>query len=274
MKTLYVTDLDGTLLNSQGRLSDFTVDTVNRLIGQGMNFTVATARSVSSAAGLIERLDLKLPCVMMNGVFLTDVKTRTQAYVCKMPTETAAKVIDAFVSSDRPPFVYSFREDITCEYTCLKNDYERNFAAVRKKLYKSFDRVENYDVSGNTVYINGIDREEIMSSVAEKVGKIAGVKYSYYLDTYSRDKYFVEVYSEKAGKHNTINVLKDMYGFDRVVAFGDNGNDVEMLKNADIAVAVGNAQPSAAAVADRLIGTNDQDGVARYLLSLFESGML
>ncbi len=274
MKTLYVTDLDGTLLNSDGRLSDFTVDTLNYLIGRGMNFTVATARSVSSAAGLIDRLNLKLPCVMMNGVFLTDVKTKRQEYVCKIPTETAAKVIDAFVSSNRPPFVYSFDEYITCEYTCLKNDYEKSFAAARKKLYKSFSRVENYDVSGNTVYINGIDREEIMSEVAEKVGKIAGVKFSYYLDTYSKDKYFVEVYSEKAGKHNTIDILKNMYGFDRVIAFGDNGNDVEMLKNADVAVAVGNAQASAAAVADKLIGTNDRDGVARYLLSLYESGVL
>ena len=50
------------------------------------------------------------------------------------------------------------------------------------------------------------------------------------------------------------------------MAFGDNGNDVEMLKNADLAVAVGNAQPIAKSSADIIIGSNDEDGVAQFLL--------
>ena len=65
-----------------------------------------------------------------------------------------------------------------------------------------------------------------------------------------------------------------MYGFDRVVAFGDNGNDVEMLKNADLAVVVGNALPPALEVADIVIDTNDNDGVAKYLLELYRKGEL
>ena len=49
MKTLYVSDLDGTLLNRQSRLSAYTVETLNCLIGEGLPFTYATARSVHSA---------------------------------------------------------------------------------------------------------------------------------------------------------------------------------------------------------------------------------
>lgn len=275
MKTLYVSDLDGTLFDSGGHLSDFTRDTLNELIAGGMNFTVATARSVSSAAGLLDDLDLKVPAVMMNGVFLTDVPNQKQVYVNRYPVELAHKVIDAFKANGRPPFVYSFNgEYIECEFTKLKNDYERQFVAKRQKLYRRFEKVEDYTVGNNTVYINGIDHKETMQAVADELQKIDGIKFSHYLDTYSGDKYFVEVYVESAGKWNSIKRLKEMYGFDRVVAFGDNGNDVEMLKNADLAVVVGNALPPALEVADIVIDTNDNDGVAKYLLELYRKGEL
>ncbi len=275
MKTLYVSDLDGTLFDSNGHLSDFTRDTLNELIANGMNFTVATARSVSSAAGLLDELDLRVPAVMMNGVFLTDVPTQKQVYVNYYPAELAHRVIDVFQKCDRPPLVFSFNgEFIECEFTEVRNEYERQFIAKRQKLYRRFDRVENYSVGGNTVYINGIDRKETMQAVADELQKIDGIKFSHYLDTYSGDKYFVEVYVESAGKWNSIKRLKEMYGFDRVVAFGDNGNDVEMLKNADVAVAVGNALPQALEVADIVIDTNDNDGVAKYLLDLYREGKL
>lgn len=275
MKTLYVSDLDGTLFDSGGHLSDFTRDTLNELIAGGMNFTVATARSVSSAAGLLDELDLRVPAVMMNGVFLTDVPTQNQVYVNRYPAELAYRVINVFRSNGRPPFVYSFNgEYIECEFTKLKNDYERQFVAKRQKLYRRFEKVEDYTVGNNTVYINGIDYKETMQAVADELKKIEGIKFSHYLDTYSGDKYFVEVYVESAGKWNSIKRLKKMYGFDRVVAFGDNGNDVEMLKNADLAVVVGNALPPALEVADIVIDTNDNDGVAKYLLELYRKGEL
>lgn len=275
MKTLYVSDLDGTLFDSCGHLSDFTRDSLNKLIADGMNFTVATARSVSSAAGLLDDLDLKVPAVMMNGVFLTDVPTQKQIYVNYYPIELAHQVIDVFKKCDRPPLVFSFNgEFIECEFTEARNDYERQFIAKRQKLYRRFERVEDYTVDGSTVYINGIDRKEIMQAVADELQKIDGIKFSHYLDTYSGDKYFVEVYVESAGKWNSIKRLKEMYGFDRVVAFGDNGNDVEMLKNSDVAVAVGNALPPAKEVADIVIDTNDNDGVAKYLLELYKKGEL
>ncbi len=275
MKTLYVSDLDGTLFDSHGHLSKFSKETLNFLIDNGMNFTVATARSVSSASGLLDGLRLKIPAVMMNGVFLTDVPTKTQVYVNRYPTELARRVIDVFKSNGRPPFVYSFNgEYIECEFTQLKNDYERQFVAKRQKLYRRFEKVEDYTVGDNTVYINGIDLKDTMNAVVHALQSIDGIKFSHYLDTYSGDKYFVEVYVDAAGKWNTIKRLKEMYGFDRVVAFGDNGNDVEMLQNADVAVVVGNAQDVAKKHADIVVDTNDNDGVAKYLLELYREGKL
>ena len=273
MKTLYISDLDGTLLNSDGKASDFTVSTVNSLVEKGMNISFATARSMSSASYILPRFKLKIPAVMMNGVFLADIGTLKPQRVCYMESDTAKMVVDAFLMHGRPPMVYSFTKEgfLDAEYSLIKNDYEREFIEKRKKLYHSFLQVEQY-LTENTVYINGIDEKEVIDAVCSELDKISSIKYSAYLDTYSGDKYFLEVYSSKAGKRNATIKLKEMYGFDRIVAIGDNGNDVELLELADLAVAVGNAQPIAKAVADVVIDTNDNDAVAKFLLSEYERG--
>lgn len=71
-KTLFVTDLDGTLLNSDMALSDRTVELLNEVIDKGVNFTFASARSWNSAYPLLERLNLKVPAVTYNGAFIVD----------------------------------------------------------------------------------------------------------------------------------------------------------------------------------------------------------
>ncbi len=270
MKTLYLSDLDGTLLGSNARLSEFTVQTVNMLIEKGLNFTVATARSMSSAGYILKGINLSHPAIMMNGVFLADTKTMKPSLVNYMDKETARKVIDAFLTADRPPIVYTYSDGLDAEYTSLKNDYEVSFVEARKKLYRNFLKVKNYNIGDKTVYINGIDDKDTIDAVCENLKKIDGIKFSNYLDTYSGDKYFVEVYSKTAGKKNTAETLKKMYGFDRIVMFGDNGNDVELLKAADLAVVVENGQPIAKEAADVIIDTNDNDGVAKFLLREFE----
>ena len=62
MNTMVISDLDGTLLNSDVRLSDFTVNALNSLIRRGVNFTYATARSLKSAKKVKKGLELFLPC--------------------------------------------------------------------------------------------------------------------------------------------------------------------------------------------------------------------
>ena len=68
MKTLYVSDLDGTLLRSDVSTSDYTNRTINRLARQGMLFSYATARSYSTSAKVTRGLDAHIPLIVYNGV--------------------------------------------------------------------------------------------------------------------------------------------------------------------------------------------------------------
>lgn len=72
MTTLYVSDLDGTLLNDNQKLDEESLETLNSLIDRGMNFTIATARSIDSVRSIINGLNLRLPIILINGVFIFD----------------------------------------------------------------------------------------------------------------------------------------------------------------------------------------------------------
>ena len=72
MKTLYVSDLDGTLLNSQQQTSTYTNQTIEKLVNQGMLFSYATARSYYSAKPATKGLSAKIPLILYNGAFIID----------------------------------------------------------------------------------------------------------------------------------------------------------------------------------------------------------
>ena len=74
-RVLYVSDLDGTLMRNDETISAYTERTLNKLIGEGLAFTYATARSVESARTITGGLKLKLPVVTRNGTVLADNST-------------------------------------------------------------------------------------------------------------------------------------------------------------------------------------------------------
>ena len=78
------------------------------------------------------------------------------------------------------------------------------------------------------------------------------------------------MFSSQARHSQAVLRLKEMLGAGRVVAFGDDGNEVDMLAAADVGWAVGNASPEAKAAADQIIGSNTEDGVAEYRRPLMD----
>ena len=106
--TLYVTDLDGTFLRSDASLSDYSVNLMNRLISDGINFTYATARSFASAAPLVNGLALNCPAVTFNGVFVIDPKSGKHI-IENIFSEQSLTIAKEFLESGGyAPLVYSY----------------------------------------------------------------------------------------------------------------------------------------------------------------------
>ena len=92
LKTLYVTDLDGTLMRNDQTLSEYTVTTLNRLIDEGFNITYATARSFTSAHKITEDLKIKIPVITRNGTTFADQIRNEETEISRFSPEQLDKL--------------------------------------------------------------------------------------------------------------------------------------------------------------------------------------
>ena len=92
-KTLYISDLDGTLLLPDATVSEYTVNTINRLINNGLNFSVATARTAATCDRLLGDIKINIPIILMNGVIVYDFKTKKCINKALLSEDAKNKVI-------------------------------------------------------------------------------------------------------------------------------------------------------------------------------------
>lgn len=107
---LYVSDLDGTLLNTRDRISPYSLNVINTLIEKGMKFTYATARSLVSASRVAEGLTLHIPVIVYNGAFIMEADTGKILYSAKMAEKESRFLEEYFNRAGLFPLVYTFRE--------------------------------------------------------------------------------------------------------------------------------------------------------------------
>ena len=108
MKTLYVTDLDGTLLNSKERLSEYTIQTLNELIANGLCFSYATARSLSSASIVTNGLTKNMPVIVYNGTFIVNPNTKEKLFSLHFTDQQKKIVMDFLNNKAVYPLVYGY----------------------------------------------------------------------------------------------------------------------------------------------------------------------
>lgn len=269
---LYISDLDGTLLDKNAEITQASADTLNRLTEKGMLFSVATARTYASAGKILAGLKLRLPIILMNGVLMFDPINDTYLTVHTIPGEAQSKILALRRELGLSPFMYMMEDDkMSTVYDCLANESMRQFHAERvRKYYKSFTKADKLeDVKGSVIYFCFIDTHERLLPLKEALENDSGLGMTFYPDIYG-DDWYLEIFSSAASKKSGVERLREMYGFEKITAFGDNLNDLSMFAAADECIAVSNAADELKAKADKVIGANTDDGVARYLEEVFD----
>ena len=112
MKILYVSDLDGTLLNSKQHTSSYTNQVINQLVDEGMLFSYATARSYYSAKPATKGLTAKIPLILYNGAFVIDNQSQEILVSNFFLKEEVDYLSFYFKQKDFYPIVYAFRNKI------------------------------------------------------------------------------------------------------------------------------------------------------------------
>ena len=270
MKTLYVSDLDGTLLRSDETLSEFTCLTLNELARKGMLFSYATARSYTTAHKVTKGLEARIPLIVYNGTMTVDNTDGRIMLKDFFDQQRIRQVLEDIISHDVFPLVYGF-VDGTEKFTyvprlCSKGAQE--FVATRpndprqnavEKAEKLFD--------GDIFYMTCIDSEEKLTPLYEKYRDEFHCVFA--RDFYSGE-FWLEFLPPQVSKANAISRLKEHLGCDRLVVFGDGSNDIDMFELADEAYAVANAVEPLKRIATAVIGDNNSDAVAKWLLENYK----
>lgn len=270
MKTLYISDMDGTLLQNNGKMSEFTKEKLNDFYKKGIPFSVATARSMVSATPLLEGVHFAAPIVLMNGVFVYDTETKKATKYHEIEYSAIEKILDCFYEKNLHPFMFLYGDDhkLSLKYTQFDNEGMREFYNMRVDMlegrFTQTDDMTKIPQNQHPVYVNYYALPEILDSVVEKLKAIPQIDFAYYKDSYS-DDWLVEIYSKTASKANGAKEVSKIVGADSITAFGDNLNDIVMLRGADTPIAVENAVPQVKEIAKEIIGTNTDDSVVKYI---------
>ena len=272
MKTLYISDMDGTLLQSDGTLSEYSKEKLNEFYKKGIPFSIATARSMVSAMPILDGVHFAAPVVLMNGVFVYDTETKKAVKYHEIQHSVLQKVLVCFYEKNLHPFMFLYSDDykLSIKYTEFDNDGMKEFYDMRVDMldgrFTQTDDLTNIEKGQHPVYVNYYALPEFLDDIVEKLKTIPEIDFAYYKDSYS-DDWLIEIYSHTASKANGAKEVAEIIGADTITAFGDNLNDIIMLNGADTAVAVENAVPQVKEIADVIIENNNDNSVVKYIMA-------
>jgi 5-amino-6-(5-phospho-D-ribitylamino)uracil phosphatase len=273
MSILYVSDLDGTLLDNEARLSDFARESLAAMLRDGLPFTVATARSIFSVRQILGDLPLTLPVVEFNGAYLTDYESGRHLTIRSMSSDVVSGVCRMLPVWDLAPFISRHDDDgDRLLYGDIVNEGMEWFMGERyrmrdPRLVHFADLCEV--LRGHVVCITVVGLEEPVRELEEAVL----AKFGPYVDTHLYENrycpgwYWLTINDARATKDQAIDELRQSFapGHRELVVFGDDVNDITMFRQADRAIAVANAVDAVKKHATDIIGANLDDSVVKYL---------
>lgn len=272
MNTLYISDLDGTLLNEHAQLSNTTLSTLRELIDSGVSFTCATARTAATVTHILKELPIPVPVILMNGVAILDWTTKHYINVHYLTSKFCSVLQKQLKIFHLTAFFYSIENNqLATYYDILYNQAMHDFYYERRTLYqKEYIRVESiYNLTcDHIMYALLLDSKERLLPFVNWLREIQdcmSINFSFYPDVYLQDTWCLEIYHKNASKYSATKFLRQHYGFDYIIGFGDNLNDLPLSRACDEFYAVSNAKEALKNIATGIIESNIDEGVVKFM---------
>ena len=275
-KLLYVSDLDGTLLDGDGQLPEDSVKRLNQLIDKGLNFTIATARNYDSAYPLLKGLNLKHPVILFNGVYLTELHTGANLFFSDfISLDIINKMIAIAETHNIEPFIYTYGDQHLVYYREANNLGAQSYIntiSSEQRAHKIDDFVfsEHERISGFLL----IDKGEVLEPVYAELSSLYEDELNIYFarDVSNPKFHWLQSFHQEANKGKMLKKMTQHLGISlsSTVVFGDYLNDLDMFEVAGYAIAMENALPEVKSSANHVISSNVDQGVIFYLESLFK----
>lgn len=264
---LIALDIDGTSMNSNSEITKYTRNVIQRLANKYV-VVPTTGRGFYKLREKILKVENIRYVISANGAVVTDGLKNKRLFEFLIPYKVAAKIVDKYTREDT--FVYIHRNDeySTHVFGCLNKEfYENNLKRDFKTDYKDLDIVDLYDYilkdQRNVLKIGIRFKSQCDLEIAKQ-----NIERSFpEVNVFEVGNIGLEITEKLASKKDSLEKLCTYLNVDslNVLAIGDNGNDVEMLKWAGVGVAMKNAVVQAKEVTNFICEDNDHDGAAHFL---------
>ncbi len=272
-RKIYISDLDGTLLRNDATMSGYCRAELIKLLDAGVNFTIASARSVTSTKRILAEVPFRLPIIAVNGAYITEFTTGRHLVINAIDKNIVGQIYSQILAHQCIPFVSSFNgsEDMLYYQHTVNDGMKWLIEDISEGHGKKLRQTDNIKKTFNEkiVCMTVIAEYEIVKDLTATIEENFGesLQTHFFQNPYSPQWHWLTIHDKKACKAIAIKTLLEMKGFspDELTVFGDNLNDVNMFKMAGTAIAVENATDEIKQHADKMIGTNESDSVVKYI---------
>lgn len=253
---LIASDLDGTLLHSDGTLSKRTVEAVMACEAAGMTLVLATGRPPRWIDPIGDQLGHQGVAVCANGALVYDLATRAVLSARTLSPQWAAEIVQR-LRATFPGVIFAVE---AIDHLGLEPGWQLNWTPPEGTLFGDALELVTTPVVKLLARLDGGEVEAALAHTAAELAGIAEV-------TWAGGKHLLEMSAPGVSKGVALAALAESLGIDAgaAVAFGDMPNDLDMLRWAGRGLAVANAHQVVRDAADGVVGANDDDGVAAEL---------
>lgn len=255
------TDIDGTLLNKDREVSELLKSEIKRITAQNIPFILISSRMPSAMTHIQKDLQIEgLPLICYNGgLVLVDGKS---IHSCAIPVEIISAIEDLNTDNKFHISLYHANDWYVEEMDYWANR-EANNTKVNPTVKPILEVIKDWTMSKKGAHkIMCMGEKEAIDGLENALKE----RFSEELHLYRSKDTYLEIANKEISKLTGINTLLahkyPALTLENCIAFGDNYNDIEMLKAVQIGVAVANAKEEVLAVADVVVETNKEDGVA------------
>ena len=255
---IIVSDLDGTLLDENSKITDYTRETIKTLNRLGVEFIIATGRGEASAIRFKNQLGINTYIICNNGANIYD-KNENMIFEKVISKEITYELLK-LLREEKINYNCFFHEDFyRDEYD--KTDYSKR-TGFREHILGDLNTCSEL----NKIII--VDEEEIILNLSKKLKD----NFSHLVEITISDSTCVDIAPKGCSKGNALEILAKTLNFnmDKIIAFGDAENDLDMLKKAGHPVVMENAQVVVKKFIKNRAEKNSENGVAKYLENYFQ----
>jgi Cof subfamily protein (haloacid dehalogenase superfamily) len=255
---LMAVDIDGTLLDSKGNLTEETKKAIKSGVDKGLIFTISTGRPMQGVEHLNSLLNLDLPFITYNGAIVVMGKSKKVLYKRNLTFEDSKVIVELGRKYKTTMMIWADNKLFVTEINDRTEKY-KGISKVEPVLINDIDGL----IKNGVTKILWYDEVEKIEEYHAEMGKFLDGRVNYH----TSNPMFLEFVDINASKAIALEKIGEHYGIsrDEMIAVGDGFNDLSMIEYAGLGVAMANAGKAIKAKADFITLSNDEDGVAHVI---------